>query len=129
MIDAYAPLFSSRKFNICGDETFDLGRGRSHEEAERVGAGTMYADYITRLCEHVRELGREPMMWGDIAVSDPEVLSKLPVDVKLLNWQYSPDVTDREVALGLPLGPTRPYARRPRPGTACYLRWIMPGAI
>ena len=99
MIDAYAPLFSSRKFNICGDETFDLGRGRSHEEAERVGAGTMYADYIPRLCEHVRELGREPMMWGDIAVSDPEVLSKLPVDVKLLNWQYSPDVTDREVAL------------------------------
>ena len=29
MIDEYMPLFSSKYFNLCGDETYDLGKGRS----------------------------------------------------------------------------------------------------
>lgn len=33
LIEEYAPLFRSRSFNIGGDETFDLGRGRSVQDS------------------------------------------------------------------------------------------------
>lgn len=46
LIDAYMQLFRTRKFNICGDETFDLGRGRSKPEAERRGVAAMYLSLI-----------------------------------------------------------------------------------
>lgn len=107
LIDEYMPLFRSRKFNICGDETFDLGKGRSRAEAERVGVGSMYARYVSRLCEYVSSRGREPMLWGDIAVQMPEILPQLPDDAVLLNWQYSPDVTDEQIALVARSGATQ----------------------
>ena len=55
LIDAYMQLFRTRKFNICGDETFDLGRGRSKPEAERRGVAAMYADFVSQLCRHLSE--------------------------------------------------------------------------
>ncbi|KAB7788756.1 beta-N-acetylhexosaminidase [Bifidobacterium cebidarum] len=99
LIDGYLQLFRSRKFNICGDETFDLGKGRSKPEADRRGVAAMYADYVSRLCVHLSEQGREPMFWGDIAVEMPEILERLPQDVTLLNWLYAPDITDEKVRL------------------------------
>ncbi|BDR53145.1 N-acetyl-beta-hexosaminidase [Bombiscardovia nodaiensis] len=106
IIDSYAQLFSSRKFNIGGDETFDLGKGQSKQRAQEVGADKLYADYLVSLCDHLTEQGREPMFWGDIAVSMPGVLDRLPKDFPLLNWLYAPDIDDSKVKLvaqtGLP---------------------------
>ncbi|PLS25719.1 family 20 glycosylhydrolase [Bifidobacterium imperatoris] len=99
LIDDYLQLFRSRKFNICGDETFDLGKGRSKPEADKRGVAAMYADYVSRLCEHLSEQGREPLFWGDIAIEMPEILQRLPKDVTLLNWLYEPDITDEKVRL------------------------------
>ncbi|MBM6696733.1 family 20 glycosylhydrolase [Bifidobacterium pullorum subsp. saeculare] len=98
MIDQYAPLFRSRKFNICADETFDLGRGRSSECAGLVGIGTLYADYLETLCSRLRDRGLEPMLWADIAVHYPDALSRLSGRGILLNWQYEPDVTEERTA-------------------------------
>ena len=36
MISEYMELFTSRQFNICADETFDLGRGRNKEAVEKL---------------------------------------------------------------------------------------------
>ncbi|OZG63219.1 glycosyl hydrolase [Bifidobacterium hapali] len=99
LIDDYLELFHTRKFNICGDETFDLGKGRSKPEADRRGVAAMYADYVTRLCRHLSEQGREPLFWGDIAVEMPEILGMLPKGVMLLNWLYTPQITDEKVRL------------------------------
>lgn len=99
LIDEYMPLFRSRRFNICADETFDLGKGRSHETAERLGVSALYVRYVNRLCAYVSSRGREPMLWGDIAIEMPEVLPQLPSDAILLNWQYDPDCTDEKVRL------------------------------
>ena len=41
LIEEYAPLFRSKSFNIGGDETFDLGRGRSAPDAPEAGDITM----------------------------------------------------------------------------------------
>ncbi|WP_420829349.1 beta-N-acetylhexosaminidase [Bifidobacterium miconis] len=97
LIDSYLELFRTKKFNICADETFDLGKGRSRAYAERVGVATMYARYVSALCRHLSERGHEPMLWGDIALEMPEILGQLPKDAILLNWLYAPDVGDDKV--------------------------------
>ncbi|WP_175578222.1 beta-N-acetylhexosaminidase [Bifidobacterium jacchi] len=99
LIDSYLQLFRSRKFNICGDETFDLGKGRSRAEADRRGVANLYADYVSALCRHLSDKGYEPMFWGDIAVELPEILGMLPKDVILLNWLYAPSIGDDKVRL------------------------------
>ncbi|MBT1162668.1 glycoside hydrolase family 20 zincin-like fold domain-containing protein [Bifidobacterium sp. SO1] len=107
LIDDYLGLFRTRKFNICGDETFDLGKGLSKPEADRRGVAAMYADYVTRLCQHLSEQGREPLFWGDIAIEHPEILDRLPHDVTLLNWLYAPDIDDDKVRLVAQSGATQ----------------------
>ncbi|MBT1160379.1 glycoside hydrolase family 20 zincin-like fold domain-containing protein [Bifidobacterium sp. SO1] len=97
LIDDYLQLFRSDKFNICADETFDLGKGRSKPLAGRIGVAAMYADYVTRLCRHLEIQGKQPMMWGDIALEHPEILERLPETVTLLNWQYDPQVDDGKI--------------------------------
>lgn len=99
LIEQYLELFRTKKFNICADETFDLGKGASKALADEIGVGTMYAQYVTRLCEYLSERGREPMMWGDIAVQMPQILPRLPKNVTLLNWQYDAAVTEEKVRL------------------------------
>lgn len=99
LVDSYLQLFRSKRFNICADETFDLGKGQSKQEAQRVGVATLYATYVGKLCEHLSQQGHEPMFWGDIAIEMPEILETLPNNVTLLNWQYDPEATDEKIQL------------------------------
>lgn len=99
LVDSYLQLFRTKRFNICADETFDLGKGQSKQEAQRVGVATLYATYVGKLCEHLSKQGHEPMFWGDIAIEMPEILETLPNNVTLLNWQYDPEATDEKIQL------------------------------
>lgn len=99
LVDSYLQLFRTKRFNICADETFDLGKGQSKQEAQRVGVATLYATYVGKLCEHLSQQGRESMFWGDIAIEMPEILETLPNNVTLLNWQYDPEATDEKIQL------------------------------
>lgn len=99
LVDSYLQLFRTKRFNICADETFDLGKGKSKQEAQRVGVATLYATYVGKLCEHLSRQGHEPMFWGDIAIEMPEILETLPNNVTLLNWQYDPEATDEKIQL------------------------------
>lgn len=99
LVDSYLQLFHTKRFNICADETFDLGKGQSKQEAQRVGVATLYATYVGKLCEHLSQQGHEPMFWGDIAIEMPEILEILPNNVTLLNWQYDPEATDEKIQL------------------------------
>nr|WP_303796370.1 glycoside hydrolase family 20 zincin-like fold domain-containing protein [Bifidobacterium catenulatum] len=99
LVDSYLRLFRTKRFNICADETFDLGKGQSKQEAQRVGVATLYATYVGKLCEHLSQQGHEPMFWGDIAIEMPEILETLPNNVTLLNWQYDPEATDEKIQL------------------------------
>ena len=107
LIDQTMDLFNSNTFNICADETFDLGRGRSRVKAASEGIPRMYADYVAALCRHVSDRGHVPEFWGDIAVQMPEILSMLPKDAILLNWLYAPDITEEKVKLVADSGATQ----------------------
>lgn len=95
MIREFMPLFRSRQFNLCADETFDLGRGRSKEAMAAAGEGNYYIDFVSQLCRIISEAGCKPMFWGDIVVQHPDALAKLPKDTICLNWGYSANVTEQ----------------------------------
>lgn len=97
LIDQYMPLFRSKRFNLGADETFDLGRGRSRDEAGQRGIGSMYVDYVNRLCDYVVSRGGEPMLWGDVALAHHGALERLDDHAILLNWQYDPKSDDAAV--------------------------------
>ena len=94
MIEEIMPLFTSNQFNICADETFDLGKGRSKDLAGQVGVERMYIDYVKELCEFLLEKGKRPMFWGDIICGFPELISELPKETICLNWGYAADVSE-----------------------------------
>lgn len=84
MIDRLVPLFSSDRFNICCDETFDLCKGRNIGK----DAGDEYFKFLLKIIDRVRAHGKTVMMWGDIALNHPDKLHLLPPDTVLLNWDY-----------------------------------------
>lgn len=97
MIAEYGALFTSRRFNICCDETFDLCSDRSAETAAKEGAQTLYIRYLAELCRWLRDRGITPMFWGDVLGTMPESVKLLPEDVICLNWGYEPDYPDDEI--------------------------------
>lgn len=97
MLDEYIPLFQSDKFNICGDETFDLGKGKSKDYCEEVGLPRMYIDFVKKVIGKVMEHGKTPMMWGDIMLGFPEFVKELPKETICLDWHYDADVKEDSV--------------------------------
>jgi len=88
ILDQYMPLFRSNKINICCDETFDLGKGKSASMAQKMNYGEMYLFYVNQLVEYLQSKGKDVMIWGDIVKSHPEHLGKLNAQVTCLNWYY-----------------------------------------
>jgi hypothetical protein len=83
------PAFTSRRFNIDCDETWDLARGQSRDLARQLGGPQwVYLRHILRLRELAAKHGRRIMLWADIVNEHPEVLPQLPEDVVLLDWAY-----------------------------------------
>lgn len=85
LIDQVLPLFRSDKFNICGDETFDLKRGKYAGE----DTGKLYVEFVMKIIDHLKSRGKKIMMWGDVLLAHPETIDALPRDIQLLNWYYS----------------------------------------
>jgi len=88
ILDRYLPLFRSNKINICCDETFDLGKGKSAPMLEKTSYGELYLSFVNRLIGYLQNKGKEVMIWADIVQNHPECLSKLNPDVTCLNWYY-----------------------------------------
>lgn len=82
------PRTRSRYFNLCGDEPFELGQGKSKAECDARGREAVYVDFINRLCAEASRYGKTPMLWGDVLVNHPEAAAKLPKDVVFVDWGY-----------------------------------------
>lgn len=88
LYDELLPNFSSQRFNIGADETWDLGKGQSRAACESRGQGQVYVDFLRQLHREVTARGKTMMFWGDIILKYPKLLAKLPRDVIALNWGY-----------------------------------------
>jgi len=88
LFDELLPNFTSRKFNVGCDETWDLGQGRCKAVCEQRGKGRVYLDYLLKIAELVRQRGRILHVWGDIIIGHPELVAEIPRDVVVLEWGY-----------------------------------------
>jgi hexosaminidase len=85
------PHFSSGKFNVGCDETWDVGHGRSARAVEEKGEGRVYLDYVLEIHELVKRHRRTMHYWGDIIIQHPELVPELPKDAVVLEWGYEAD--------------------------------------
>ncbi len=112
MIDQYIPLFRSNYFNICCDETFDLGKGRNQGK----DTGALYLSFTRQIIDHVKSRGKTVMMWGDIILRHPEILGSFPKDVVMLNWGYADKPNVQNAVTFREAG----YQQVLCPGTSCW---------
>ena len=85
------PNFSSKRFNIGCDETWELGLGWSRSLAEKKGKRNVYLEHLIAITESVINQGIQPQFWGDIILEQPELVQKLPSQLCGLVWGYEAD--------------------------------------
>ncbi len=118
-LDEIMPLHPDSPFiNVGLDETFNLGTcprcvaglaGRPRKE--------LYVDWLNRVCRHVVEQGRIPLVWGDIVLSglDKELARRLNRDAVYFDWGYRETGALSPWMLGARGGPrlSREWLHRP----------------
>lgn len=93
LADVYSeivPQYDGDFFNINCDETFGLGEGKSKAMVDSMGIAGVYAYHINRLDKILKKYNKKILMWGDIATSHPEIISRLPRDMTVIVWGYHP---------------------------------------
>ncbi len=88
LYDELLPNFSSGLFNIGGDETWDLGKGKSEKLFKNKGKGRVYLDFLKKIHREVYARDKTMMFWGDIILKYPKLIRELPKNVVALNWGY-----------------------------------------
>ena len=58
----------------------------SQTVCNQIGKGKVYLDFITKVCDIVKQNGRMPLVWGDIIAKHPEILSEVPKDITVIDW-------------------------------------------
>lgn len=114
------PLFRSSLFNLCGDETFDLGKGKNKALAGTIGAGRLYVEFLRQVMDAVREAGATPMFWGDVIGTHPELIGEIPADAIALDWDYGAGLKDSKAGLMQKSGRTYYVC----PGVSGWARWM-----
>jgi hypothetical protein len=84
----FMPLFEADDFNVCCDETWELGKGRSKRRAARIGTGRVYLDFLLKIHRLCEKHGKRMNAWADMVLKYHELLADLPRDIVLLNWEY-----------------------------------------
>lgn len=92
--DELAAVFPSPFLHIGADETFELGQGQTQADVQARGLGAVYIDFLKRIYTELKPLNRRLLFWGDIAMSEPELVKQLPADMKrnlvAVAWEYNP---------------------------------------
>lgn len=84
----YLPLFDSPWLNICSDEPYDLGKGRSASAGK--GLGALYLDHLLRVHALAAKYGKRIMLFGDVVKEHPDYATRMPSDIVYIDWIYDP---------------------------------------
>ena len=89
LYEALLPNFDADLINIGCDETFEIGQGETKEECEKIGAGKVYLDFITKLHNLITEkYNYTPMCWDEIVFKHPDLIPQIPKNIILIDWGY-----------------------------------------
>ncbi len=99
-LDATLPVFReifaeiaaahpSPYIHIGGDETRLLGHCKQcAAKVKAEGVSALFVDYVNAMCQLVRELGKQPIIWADMLLQHPEAVEKLPKELIVIDWNY-----------------------------------------
>ncbi|MEO8613305.1 MAG: family 20 glycosylhydrolase [Chloroflexota bacterium] len=87
LYDELLPHFSSRIFNVGGDEPWELGKGKSKPEVDKRG-GRVYLEYMLKVYNEVTARHHQVQFWADIIVKYPDLVPELPKDITAMIWGY-----------------------------------------
>jgi hypothetical protein len=87
----YLTLFESQWLNVCSDEPYDLGEGKSAVAGKEVGE--LYIDHLLKLHKLAAKYGKRIMLFGDVVKEHPELANRMPSDVIYIDWIYDPKET------------------------------------
>ncbi len=90
MYEEFLPLFEADDFNVCCDETWELGKGRSKARAARVGVGRVYLDFLRKIHGLCERHGKRMNAWADIVLDHADLLPDVSKTIVMLNWDYDP---------------------------------------
>jgi hypothetical protein len=94
MFTELAALYPGPFLHIGGDETVDLGIGRTKPDVDARGLAPVYLDFLQRIVTSLQPLHRRILFWGDVAQDAPDLLKALPPSIKnqliAVAWGYSP---------------------------------------
>ena len=91
VLSEIVPAFSDSFFNIACDESWDVGLGKSKALKGRLGTSGVHAQHYRKVYDMVKGMGREVMMYGDILLHNPKILSMIPRDITIVDWHYNAD--------------------------------------
>ena len=91
LFDELLSHFSAKMVNVGCDETVDLGEGRSMEICLQRGKGVVYLDFLLKIYEQAKKHDCTMQFWGDIILHHPELISRLPKDIIVMEWGYEAD--------------------------------------
>jgi hexosaminidase len=83
-----AQEFPSPFLHIGADETWDLGAGRTHDQVQAQGYGSVYVAFLKQIHDALAPLNRRLLFWGDIGDAHPDAVSALPKDMIAVPWAY-----------------------------------------
>lgn len=116
MIDQYLPCFTDELFNICCDETFDLGNGRNTGKDK----GRLYVDFVCKIVRYLQEKGKKVMMWGDVILNHSDLFPEMPEGILYGNWAYDANPSERCAEVFSACGVTQIMC----PGTSSWSRLV-----
>lgn len=88
LYDELLPHFTSEKFNIGGDEPWELGQGWSRPAVEAEGKHAVYTRFLRQIFDRVETAGRTPLFWADVLLEEPAFVEQLPAAAIPILWGY-----------------------------------------
>ena len=80
--------FRSPVVNVCGDEPWDMGKGKNKDRFTTQELGEAYVEHLRWTQDLCAKRGRRTQMWGDVVRNHPNLLHRLPRDMAVLHWGY-----------------------------------------
>ena len=90
MLKEIFELFPSKFFHIGADESYDVGLGNSRKLLADSDLATIHSNHYNKVYQICKKYNKQVMMYGDIILSYPQILDKIPKDITIVDWHYFP---------------------------------------
>ena len=82
-------LFPSEYIHMGADESWDVGLGESKKLVNETNIAVVHANHYKKVYDICKKYNKKVMMYGDILLDHPVILSRIPKDIIIVDWHYS----------------------------------------